>query len=319
MIVFRTARVDGVKVLVTDPVDRLLIDILESRGLRVDYKPGIGREELLKLIPEYEVLVVRSRTRVDRKVIERGERLRVIARAGVGLDNIDVEYAVKRGVTVVNAPGAAAQSVAELTIGLLIAAARLVKAHVVALERGEWSKGKWRGVELAGKTLGVIGFGRIGFRVARMARGIGMRVLAYDVVDASERAASIGAEFTRDLDVVLREADAITLHVPLTRDTYHLIDRDAFEKMKDGVIIVNTARGPVVDTRALLEYLEKGKVFAAALDVLEHEPPREEWEWRLVHHPRVIVTPHIGAETAEAKRRVAEETAYAILEALGAR
>ncbi len=304
------------KVLVTDPVDKLLVEILESRGLRVDYRPGISREELLKLIPEYEVLVVRSRTRVDREVIERGVRLRVIARAGVGLDNIDVDYAVKRGIRVVNAPGAAAQSVAELTIGLLIAAARMFKAHVVALERGEWSKGRWKGVELAGKTLGVIGFGRIGSRVARLARCIGMRVLAYDVVDARDRAEAIGAEFTRDLDRVLREADAITLHVPLTPETYHLIGREEFERMKDGVIIVNTARGPIIDTRALLEYLERGKVFAAALDVLEHEPPREEWEWRLVHHPRVIVVPHIGAETVEAKRRVAEETAYAILEAL---
>ncbi len=307
------------RVLITDPVDEKLIRILEEHGLRVDYRPRLPREELLKIVGEYDILVVRSRTKVTREVIERGERLKVIARAGVGLDNIDVEYAVKRGIRVVNAPGAAAQSVAELTIGLLIAAARFIKAHVVSLERGEWSKGRWTGVELAGKTLGVIGFGRIGFRVARLAKGIGMNVIAYDVVDASERAREIGARFVQDLDVVLREADAITLHVPLTPDTYHMIDAEAFEKMKDGVIIVNTSRGPVIDTKALLEYLEKGKVFAAALDVLEHEPPREEWEWRLVRHPRVIVTPHIGAETREAKRRVAEETAYAILEVLGLR
>ncbi len=293
--------------------------ILEARGLHIDYKPGLGRDELLKIIGDYDVLVVRSRTKVRRDVIDRGEKLKVIARAGVGLDNIDVEYAVKKGIRVVNAPGAAAQSVAELTIGLLISAARFVKAHIVSLERGEWSKGRWTGVELAGKTLGVIGLGRIGYRVARLARGLGMNVLAYDVVDASDRAREVGARFTRDLDVVLREADAISLHVPLTPETYHMINREALEKMRDGVIIVNTSRGPVIDTRALLEYLERGKVFAAALDVLEHEPPREEWEWRLVRHPRVIVTPHIGAETKEAKRRVAEETAYAILEALGLR
>nr|WP_244403870.1 D-2-hydroxyacid dehydrogenase [Pyrolobus fumarii] len=312
-------RLDGMKVLVTDPVDKLLLGILEKHGLQVDYRPGVPREELLKIIGDYDILVVRSRTKVDREVIDRGEKLKVIARAGVGLDNIDVQHAIEKGIKVVNAPGAAAQSVAELTIGLLIAAARFFKAHIVSLERREWSKGRWTGVELSGKTLGVIGFGRIGYRVAKIARGLGMRVLAYDVVDASDRAREIGAEFTRDLDVVLRESDAITLHVPLTKETYHLIDRDALEKMKDGVIIVNTSRGPVIDTKALLEYLESGKVFAAALDVLEHEPPKEEWEWRLVHHPRVIVTPHIGAETREAKRRVAEETAYAILEALGMR
>ena len=317
LIVFREARL---RVLVTDPVDERLLRILESHGLRVDYRPGVAREELLKIVPEYDVLVVRSRTKVDREVIEAGRRLRLMARAGVGLDNIDVEYAVKRGVTVVNAPGAAAQSVAELTIGLMIAAARLIKAHVVALEKGEWSKGRWRGVELAGKRLLVVGLGRIGLRVARMAKCLGMDVVGYDVVEAAaERAREAGIGFTRDLRGALREADVVTLHVPLTRETYHMINRETLEEMKDGVIIVNTARGPVIDTRALLEYLEKGKVFAAALDVLEHEPPREEWEWRLVRHPRVIVTPHIGAETREARARVAEETAYAILEALGLR
>ncbi|NOZ88888.1 MAG: 3-phosphoglycerate dehydrogenase [Crenarchaeota archaeon] len=306
----------GRRVLVTDHVADLLLERLRGAGLEVDYRPGISRGELLRIVHGYDALVVRSRTRVDREVIERAERLKVIARAGVGLDNIDVEAARERGIRVVNAPAAATQSVAELTIGLLIAAARRLAESLELARGGVWKK--VMGFELYGKTLAVIGFGRIGRRVAEIARAIGMKIVAYDVVDLSSHAEKIGAEFTRDLHEALRRADAVTLHVPLTPETWHLIGRREFEAMKRGVILVNTSRGPVVDSEALLWALEEGIVAAAALDVLEHEPPATEAEKRLVSHPRVFVTTHIGASTREAQQRVAEETARKLIEALAA-
>ncbi len=262
------------------------------------------------------MLVVRGRTRVDREVIDRGERLLVVARAGSGIDNIDVEYAVRKGISIVNAPESPAQSVAELTIGLLIAAARSIPAYDKLVKGGSWPKGAYTGVELRGKTLGVVGLGRIGSRVASIARAIGMRVVAYDVADVRERAREVGAEVAGELEELLAEADATTLHVPLTPDTYHMIGEREFELMKDGVILVNTSRGPVVDSRALLRALDNGKVRAAALDVLEHEPPAEPWEVELVRHPRTVVTPHVGSDTAEARKRISIEVAYNILEAL---
>ena len=300
--------------LVTDPVDDLLLEALRGAGLDVDYRPGISRGELLAAVDGYEALVVRSRTRVDAAVLERARGLRVVARAGVGLDNVDLEAARRLGVRVVNAPGAATQSVAELTIALLIAASRRVMESVELARRLVWKK--VMGYELYGKTLSVIGFGRIGRRVAQIAKAIGMDIVAYDVVDMSGYAEKLGARFTRDLYEALAAGDAITLHVPLTRDTYHLISWDEFKAMKQGVILVNTSRGPVVDSEALLWALDAGIVGAAALDVLEHEPPRTEAEKALVKHPRVIVTTHIGASTVEAQRRVAVETARRLLEAL---
>jgi len=277
---------------------------LEKLGLRVSYEPSISREELLERVGDFDVLIVRSRTRVDAEVLRRAAKLKVVARAGVGLDNIDVEEALKRGLLIVCAPKAPVQSVAELTIGLMIAAARRLYEACDLVKRGGWSK--LTGVELCGKTLGVVGFGRVGSRVAEIAKAIGMRVLAYDVVDVKERASKVGVEVAPSLDELLRESDVVSLHVPLTKETFHMIGQREFEIMKDGAILVNTARGAVVDTKALLEALESGKVFAAALDVLEHEPPKEPWEVELVKHPRVIVTPHIGSQTHEAQRRIAE-------------
>lgn len=304
----------GARVLIADPVAESLLEALRAAGLEVLYKPGLGRGELLGLVEGFDALVVRSRTRVDREVLERARRLKVVARAGVGLDNIDLEAARELGVIVVNAPGAATQSVAELTIGLLIAAARRIGESMELARSGVWKK--VMGTELYGKTLAVIGFGRIGRRVAEIAKAIGMRVVAFDVVDMSGVAEKMGVTFTRSLYDALRAGDAVTLHVPLTKDTWHLISRPEFEAMKRGVILVNTSRGPVVDAEALLWALEEGIVAAAALDVLEHEPPVTEAEKRLVNHPRVIVTTHIGASTREAQLRVAEETARRLIQAL---
>ncbi len=293
------------KVLVADHVDEILISELSLHKLQVDYRPGISYEELLKVIPDYHVIIVRGRTKVTREVIDRGKNLKIIARAGVGLDNIDVEYAMSKGIKVINTAEAPTQSVAELTIGLMIAAARMITLHNEHVKRGVWSKGMFHGIELYGKNIGIVGLGRIGSRVAEIARAIGMNVLAYDVVDVSERARRIGVKLVGDLYELLGQSDVISLHVPLTKETYHMIGRKEFDAMKDGVIFVNTSRGEVVDTRELLNALNRNKVLAAALDVLEHEPPREPWELELLRHPRVIVTPHIGGSTYEAQRRIA--------------
>ncbi|WP_201783085.1 D-2-hydroxyacid dehydrogenase [Pyrodictium occultum] len=304
----------GARVLVTDPVDDLLLEALRAVGAQVDYRPGISRGELLALVPRYEALVVRSRTRVDREVLERAGNLLVVARAGVGLDNVDLEAARERKVRVVNAPGAATQSVAELTIALMIAAARRLRESMELASRGVWKKVV--GVELYGKTLAVVGFGRIGRRVAEIARAIGMDIIAYDVVDIRGHAEKLGARVAEDLHSALAEADVVTLHVPLTPDTYHLMSWEEFKAMKRGSILVNTSRGAVVDSEALLWALNEGVVATAALDVLEHEPPATEAEKRLAQHPRVILTTHIGASTVEAQRRVAIETVRRLLEAL---
>ncbi len=304
------------RVLVADRVDEVLVDVLRSHGLIVDYRPGISREELIRVIGGYEVLVVRGRLRVDGEVLKGASRLRVIARAGVGLDNIDLEYARRAGIRVVNAPAAPTQSVAELTIGLMIAAARrIAELNYMLRSDGVWRKGY--GVELYGKRLLVVGFGRIGRRVAAIAKAIGMDVYAYDVVDVSRVADEMGVGVVDDLWEGVGAADVVSLHVPLTRSTYHLVNRDTIGFFKHGSILVNTARGAVVEAEAVLRGLEDGLLYAYAADVLEHEPPATEAEWRLVRHPRVVLTPHIGSQTREAQRRVAVETAKRILEVLG--
>ncbi len=294
-----------VRILITDTVDEDLISELTSRGFNVDYRPGISRDELLNIVKNYEVLVVRSRTKVDRKVIDEGKNLKVIARAGVGLDNIDVEYARSRGIEVINTPEGPTESVAELTIGLMIAAARYITLFDRLVKDGQWPKGKYVGFELQGKTLGIIGLGRIGTRVAEIAKVIGMHIIAYDIADVREKAERLKIELASSLEELLPKCDIISLHVPLTKSTYHMISKREFDMMKDGVIFINTSRGEIVDTKALLEALKSGKISVAALDVLENEPPKEEWEIELVKHPRVIITPHIGSETYEARRRIA--------------
>ncbi len=307
------------KVLITDEVDEELISELAARGFDITYRPGISRENLAQEISKYDVLVVRGRTKVTRDLIECAHNLKVIARAGVGIDNIDVECARSRGIVIVNAPEGPTESVAELTIGLMIAAARMIPLYDKLVKSGEWPKGRFIGRELHGKTLGIIGLGRIGGRVAELARAFRMRIIAYDVADVREKAQRLNVELALSLDELLPQCDFVTLHVPLTPETYHMIGKRELDLMKDGVIVVNTSRGSVIDTKALLEALERGKVAAAALDVLEHEPPREEWEIKLVRHPRVIVTPHIGSETIEARRRIAKIIVDKIYKALNDR
>jgi len=289
-----------------------LIRRLREAGIEVDYKPGIERGDLLRLVENYDILVVRSRTRVDREVIDRGVRLRIIARAGVGLDNIDVDYAVRRGIAIVSAPSAPAQSVAELTIGLIIAVARHIPQHVAEVKAGRWSKGMFHGMELEGKTLGVVGLGRIGYRVARLAKGIGMNVVAFDIADISDKAAVLGIDVVQSVEELVARSDVVSLHVPLMPETYRMMNEDRLRLLRDGAILVNTARGELIDVEALLKHIDR--LWGVALDVLPEEPPKSEPIIKLVQHPKVIVTPHIGSETVEAQRRVAVETAENIIE-----
>jgi D-3-phosphoglycerate dehydrogenase len=299
------------RALVIDSVDPLLKERLEKMGVTVDMRPGIPREELLRIVGNYDILVFRGRLKIDREVIDAGSSLRVLARYGVGLDNVDVEYAVKRGVAVVSAPNAPAQSVAELAIGLMVAVARRIPLLSERVKRGEWPKGRYIGVELSGRTLGVIGFGRIGRRVAQIARGIGMRILAHDIIDVSTDVKKLGGEQV-PLETVLRESDVISLHVPLTPDTYKLLNAERLALVRDNAIIVNTSRGEVVDYEALLKHIDR--LWGVGLDVLPEEPPRSQYLRQLLAHEKVVVTPHVGSETYEAMRRLAEELAMNIEE-----
>jgi len=301
------------RVLVADQTSEKLLERLRGGGLEVDYRPGIPRDELLKVVEGYEVLVVRSRTKVNREVIDRGTRLKVVARYGVGLDNIEVDYAIKRGIAVINAPNAPTRSAAELTIGLMIALARRIPVLDREVKAGGWPKGKYVGRELYGKRLGVVGFGRIGRTVAQYAAALGMEVVASDVIDVSAEAAKIGARQV-PLERLLAESDVVTLHVPLTPGTYRLMDDARLSLLRDGAMLINTSRGEVVDVDALARHIDR--LWGVALDVLPEEPPRSERLLKLLSHEKVIATPHVGSETYEAYDRLAEELALNILEAV---
>jgi D-3-phosphoglycerate dehydrogenase len=290
-------------VLITDPVDNTLIEGLKSIGVKVDYRPNINREELLKIIKNYDILVVRSRTLVNKEIIDNGINLKIIARAGVGTDNIDVDEANKKGIKVIYAPGASTHSTAELTIGLIIIAARNLYNAINLTKNGIFKK--IEGMELYGKTLGIVGLGRIGSKVSQIGKSLGMNVIAYDILDMRGKAKELGVEVVK-LEDLLRNSDIISFHVTVDKNTKPILTRERFEILKDGVIIVNTSRAIIIDGRALLEHLEKGKVGFYATDVLWNEPPKEEWELKLLKHERVIVSPHIGAQTKEAQARIAK-------------
>jgi D-3-phosphoglycerate dehydrogenase len=251
--------------------------------------------------------------KIDKEVIEAGSDLVVLARYGIGLDNVDVDLALKKGIAVVNAPNASCISVAELAIGLLISVFRNIYVLVDAVKRMEWSKGRFTGRELYGKKLGVIGFGRIGSKVAEYARALGMNILLHDIRDVSEDARRIGAVQT-SLENLLKGSDAVTVHVQLTPLTYHMLNERTLSMIPDNAVIVNTSRGEVIDTKALLNHLDR--LGGVALDVLEQEPPKDDIYRKLIGHPKVIVTPHIGAETAEAMDRIADELLQNIMEAI---
>ena len=298
-------------ILITDGLDDTGQSILRSSA-NVDDRSGISADDLLKMIPEFDALIVRGRTKVTAPLLEAASRLKVIGRAGVGVDNIDLGAARKHGVTVVNAPMSTTLAVAELTFALLLAVAREVPRADVAMKQGEWLKKELEGVELNGKTLGIIGYGRIGAEVGRRATAFGMNVIAYDPLISEDDIKQNGAEPVSIQDLYAW-SDFISLHLPLNVQTRDLVGPLAFSEMKDGVRIVCAARGGIIDEEALVAALNSGKVAGAALDVFAQEPPGRT---EAVLHPRVIATPHIGAQTLEAQSRASEDIATEVLSAL---
>lgn len=298
------------RVLVCDDLAQEGIDILKQE-FDVDVKTKLSEDEIVEIIPNYDAVVVRSATKITKRIIE-NSNLKVIGRAGVGVDNIDVEFATKKGILVVNAPEGNTIAASEHTIALLMAAARNIPAAVMSLKNKKWDRKKFMGIELRGKTLGVVGLGRIGKDVAKKAIGLGMNIIAYDPYVIKEHVENINIKVT-DLETVLKESDFITFHVPVTKSTYHMIDKERIDMMKDGVIIINCARGGIIDENALYEGLVSGKIAACALDVFENEPPLDS---PLIDLPNVIATPHLGASTAEAQVNVAIDVAQDIIRAL---
>ena len=286
---------DVKKVLVKEKLAPEGVKYLEDHGFQVDIGTEWDADELLRRIPEYHGLIIRSATKVTADVIQAGTNLQVVGRAGVGVDNVDVKEATKRGVIVVNAPQSNVLSAAEQTIALLMACARnLAQAHA-DLKAGEWNKGKWGkgGVEVRGKTLGIIGLGRIGFLVAEDARGLGMNVLAYDPFVPAEKFHELGLERADSPDKIYREADFITVHLPKNAETLGFIGDDEFAKMKDGVRVINVARGGIIDEDAWARAIESGKVAASAVDVYPKEPTTES---PLFKYDSVVATPHLGRQ-----------------------
>jgi D-3-phosphoglycerate dehydrogenase / 2-oxoglutarate reductase len=275
------------------------VDLLR-KDFDVDYEPDMSREEMLEHIGEYDALIVRSGTKVDAEVIQAADNLKVVGRAGVGVDNIDVEAATKRGIMVINAPQSNIISAAEQTMALLMAMCRDLPEAADSLRQKRWDRKNFEGVELYHKVMGILGLGRIGTLVAHRCQAFGMHVIAYDPYISEEKAKKQGVELAKDLDQLLEQADFITIHLPKNQETMHLLGKEEFTKMKDGVRILNVARGGLIDEDALLETLNSGKVAGAALDVFEKEPAVES---PLIGHPKVIATPHLGASTAEAQDR----------------
>lgn len=299
------------RVLVSDTLSEQGLAILrQGEGIEVDYRPGLGEAELAGAIPGAAALVIRSGSQVTARVIDAARGLRVIGRAGIGVDNVDVDAASKHGIVVMNTPTGNAVTTAEHALALLVSLARMIPQANQSLKAGKWEKKKFEGRELAGKTLAVIGLGNIGRIVADRARGLRMNVIGFDPVLSADRAAALGVEFV-PLDALWERADAITVHTPLTSSTRGLINDDVVPRLKKGVLLVNAARGGIYDEGALLRGLESGHIGAVALDVFEKEPPPK--DDKLVQHERVIVTPHLGASTREAQDRVATEIAQQIV------
>jgi D-3-phosphoglycerate dehydrogenase len=289
------------KILVADPLSPDAMDELESfPEFDVMVKSGMDEDTLVATIPDFHAAVVRGATKITSKVIDAASNLEIIVRAGIGLDNIDVDAAKTKGIQVANTPAATSISVAEHTFGLMLAAVRNHGKANLSMKEHKWEKKVLSGTEVYGKTLGVIGFGRIGQEVAKRALAFGMKVIAFDIIEVH---ADIDVQQVA-LEEVFAQADIITLHLPLTDKTKHMIKDKEFDSMKDGVIIINASRGGTVDEHALQNALESGKVRAAGLDVFEKEPPDE---FALVDHPNVIATPHIGAAAKEGQKRAGME------------
>jgi len=292
------------RVLVSDPLAEEGIDILKE-FCDVDVNTGLTENQLVDIIGDYDALLVRSGTEVTAQVIDAGDKLKFIGRAGAGVDNIDTEAATRRGIIVANAPEGNTLAATEHTMAMMLSLARNIPQATASLKKGEWKRSKFMGVELNDKVLGVMGFGRIGREVAKRAQAMQMKCIAYDPFITKERAASLGVEMV-PLDELFRRADVITVHTPLIKETRHVINTESIATMKDGVRLINCARGGIIDEEALAEAVASGKVAGAALDVFESEPPAGS---PLLDTDKVIVTPHLGASTVEAQKNVAVSVA----------
>jgi len=294
------------KILITDPIDEEGIKILENE-FDVDIKENLTEDEIISIIENYDAMIVRSATKVTAKIIEAGKNLKVIGRAGTGVDNIDIDAATNHNIAVINAPRGNVIAVAELVFGMMITLARnLIKGNN-SLKNKQWIKKELKGIELAGKTLGIIGLGRIGREVAKRATAFDMKVIAYDPFVKEFPNVEI-VEF----DELLKRSDFITIHVPLTKETENMISFDEFEKMKSTAILINCARGGVVDEEALYDALINGKISGAGLDVFVNEPPFSGESAKLLELENVMLTPHIGAATKEAQKKCGIEIAQQV-------
>ena len=292
------------RVLISDPIFEEGVKLLKEKGYQVITAYSMHKAEIDSVIGGFDALIVRSATKVNSELIDKAAKLKVIGRAGDGLDNIDLKKAQERGITVVNTPHIASESVAELTIGHLLALARKIVEGTLTLREGRWEKEELMGMEVRGKTLGIIGCGSIGREVKKLALGLGMNVLTVDIC--------VSKDFI-PLDQMLPKADFVTIHVPLTPHTRHLLSTKEFAKMKTGVMLINCSRGGIIDEEALYQALMQGKVRAAALDVFEQEPPKNN---KLLTLKNVYATPHIGAQTVEAQSRTSVQIAKKVIEAL---
>jgi D-3-phosphoglycerate dehydrogenase len=296
------------KIIVADTLPASALELLKADGWTVDARSGRAPEALANDLADADALLVRSATKVDARLLAAAPRLRIVARAGTGVDNVDVEAASSRGILVVNAAGANSISVAEHACALMLALARAIPSADRAMKEGRWEKKAFLGTELRGKTLGVAGFGRIGQEVAQRARAFGMHVIAHDPFISADLAARFGVELV-SIDELCAASDYLTLHLPATADTHHLFDDKRFARCKHGIRLINTARGELVDEGALRRAIEAGIVAGAGLDVFEKEPPAD---WALAQLPQVIATPHIAASTEEAQELVGHETAETV-------
>ena len=304
------------KVLISDKLPAVAVEILASYpDIDADNKPGLAADELMSIIADYDGIIIRSGTKLTEDVLERAVRMKAIARAGVGVDNVDVRAASRKGIIVMNTPGGNTTSTAELTVAMILALSRNIAAACASLKDGNWDRKSFVGNQLSGKTIGIVGLGRVGIEVARRAMAFEMKVLGYDPYIAPDRAARLGIELG-DLGSILERADYVTVHTPMTPETRGLIGAGEIAKMKDGVRIINCARGGIVDEEALADAIEAGKVAGAAVDVYPEEPPKNR---RLIDLPQVVATPHLGASTEEAQINVATDAAKQLADALTGR
>ncbi|MFA5092657.1 MAG: phosphoglycerate dehydrogenase [Candidatus Omnitrophota bacterium] len=303
-----------IKVLISDALSEEGLKVFkDSKELTVDVKTDLKPDALKEIIKDYDALVVRSATKVTKEIIEAAKKLKVIGRAGVGLDNVDLEAATAKGIIVMNTPAGNTISTAEHTFSMILALSRSIPQANSSMKKGEWKRSKFMGVELYSKVLGIVGFGRIGSEVAKRAKSFGMKVLAFDPFLSKQVAEDIGVEIA-ELKKVLQESDYITVHTPLTDETRHMISDAQFGMMKKGVRMINCARGGIIDEVALAKAVKEGKVAGAAMDVFENEPLSAESE--LLKLDNVITTPHLGASTEEAQVNVAIEVAEIVRDAL---